>query len=125
MKSLRAWDDVAQKMLYAKPEQFDDMLGYRFDAHFETDKPVYMWGTGLKDRNGKEIYDMDICEGEHAVYLISWNDEKAQYQAKVIKTRSVLSKHCSFPFWQYVEDDGKCRFEVIGNRWDNPNLLEG
>lgn len=80
--------------------------------------------TGLKDKNGKDIYEGDVSEGEHATYLIQWNAEKAQYQAKIIKTKSVLSKHCSFPLWQYVEDDGKCRFEVIGNIHENKELLE-
>ncbi|MDU5945490.1 YopX family protein [Paenibacillus macerans] len=79
--------------------------------------------TGLKDRNEKDIYEGDISEGEHAIYLILWDEQKAQLRAKVIKTKYVLIKHCLFPLWQYVEDDGKCRFGLIGNRFDNPELL--
>jgi len=79
--------------------------------------------TGLQDRNGNDIYEGDISEGEHAIYLILWDEQKAQFRAKVIKTKSVLIKHCSFPLWQYVENDEKCRFGIIGNRFDNPELL--
>lgn len=79
--------------------------------------------TGLKDHNEKDIYEGDISEDEHAIYLILWDERKAQLRAKVIKTKYVLIKHCLFPLWQYVEDDGKCRFGLIGNRFDNPELL--
>jgi uncharacterized phage protein (TIGR01671 family) len=118
MKSLRAWDDVAQKMLYAKPEQFDDMLGYRFDGHFETENPVYMWGTGLPDRNGKEIYEGDIfvdnSYGEDVGRLVDsvvWNNETGA--------------------WVWGKDEVALIAEsvdtimVIGNLYDNHDLLEG
>ncbi|MEK3735690.1 YopX family protein [Paenibacillus sp. FSL H7-0941] len=74
---------------------------------------------GLKDKNGREICGGDIAEGEHATYLISWDSEKAQFKVKVIKTKSVLIKNASFPLWQYVEEDGKCRFNIIGNEFEN------
>lgn len=79
--------------------------------------------TGLKDKTDKEIYEGDIGEGEHAIYVIRWDANMAQYKAKIITTKSVLSKNCSFPLWQYVEDDERCRFEVIGNIYENPELL--
>ncbi|AYB47968.1 hypothetical protein D5F53_29315 [Paenibacillus lautus] len=101
------------------------IIPFRANYHVPVDRETVGQYTGLSDRNGKEIYEGDIREGDHAIYLIEWNAEKAQYQAKAIQTKTVLIKHCSFPLWQYVEDDGKCRFVVIGNRWDNPDLLEG
>ena len=94
MKSLRAWDDVAQKMLYAKPEQFDDMLGYRFDGHFETDKPVYMWGTGKKDEEKNAIFDGDnlyapgnLDADLQYVGTVEWDDNDNRWEVSSLHGR--------------------------------------
>lgn len=79
---------------------------------------------GLPDRNDKEIYEGDIAEGEHATYLVLWDKKKSQFNVKIIKTKSVLIRNATFPIWQYVEEDGKCRFEVIGNIHDNHEFRE-
>jgi uncharacterized phage protein (TIGR01671 family) len=102
--------------------EYDEASKLNFQL-VEVDPKTVGQYTGLQDRNGVDIYEGDISEGEHAIYLILWDEQKAQFRAKVIKTKSVLIKHCSFPLWQYVEDDGKCRFGLIGNRFDNPELL--
>ena len=70
--------------------------------------------TGLKDKNGKEIYEGDILyvisEDEYAFIL--WDIETAKY---VIEFRGWCAD-----FDNYY---GK-ELEVIGNIYDNKNLLE-
>lgn len=72
--------------------------------------------TGKKDRNGKEIYEGDIIGGSNGSIngyewpfklLIKWNDERCEFNT---------------PAWGYM--DSTHYYNVIGNRWDNPELLE-
>ena len=70
--------------------------------------------TGLKDRAGQCIFDGDIvyirCEEEYGV--VDWDSDTARF---TITHEGVLSD-----FDNYYGTD----LEVIGNRWDNPELLE-
>jgi uncharacterized phage protein (TIGR01671 family) len=77
--------------------------------------------TGLLDKNGKEIYERDILGG-------TWGDGYIDYCEKC-KSFEYFMKvfgcaNCSGDIsWQeVVEDNGK--LEVIGNVFENPELLE-
>lgn len=69
--------------------------------------------TGMDDRDGTKIFDNDICEAYCNIYTIAWDDGNARYEAR-----------------QYgcTMDDLDMFFasscKVIGNRFDNPELLE-
>ena len=85
------------------------------------DRVVVIQYTGVKDRTGREIYDGYICKSEISkVIEIVVMDDLTRYGAKHWKSRSILCTGLTFPLWQYV--DGK--LEIIGNRFENPELLE-
>lgn len=82
--------------------------------------------TGLKDKNGNLIWENDIVDGHikrGAAFLnclVLWNESKTRFD--------VRAKGCNFPMTlDEVAGDmsvGGLDYEVVGNRFDNPELLE-
>ena len=80
----------------------------------EYDEPelILMQYTGLKDRNGKEIYEGDIVQDQ----------DGNLYQVK-------YTKYYIYPFGAIFPDKPKevvneYECEIIGNIYENPELLE-
>jgi hypothetical protein len=74
--------------------------------------------TGLKDKNGKEIYDGDILDCEDRICKVVWHNQAGQWDSDFIKYKGVLKSNgidnVSF----------KYRAVVIGNIYENPELLQ-
>lgn len=87
--------------------------------------------TGLKDKNGKEIYEGDLLSHFGKTYEVKWDEKMAAFQTQNIKD----NVDCDFFNWgntpslqtkdvpQFGEQDG-ANCEVIGNIWENPELLK-
>ena len=75
--------------------------------------------TGLKDKNGKEIYEGDVCKFYHHpedVVVFSWDDELLSYKATVVSE----GIYCEDYF--QIKSDSK-KYEIIGNIYENKDLL--
>lgn len=72
--------------------------------------------TGLTDKNGKTIFEGDIVKGHWGTLFTIFCDE-ARLQ---LRTRSQLGIERDIDYYQGYND-----IEVIGNIYDNPELLRG
>lgn len=117
---LRAWDKQDERMSYGEVEYFDDSINYRFD-HFWTgaDEDVeFMQSTGLKDKNGTEVYEGDIVKCSRGCpHVIYWEKELGGSYIGGMPAW-YLSGLLEGYAWTGAE-------EIIGNIYENPELLEG
>ena len=92
----------------------------------EVDPSTICQCTGLRDKNGKLIWENDIVNGSikrgAAFYgcLVLWNECKARFDVRAFG--------CNFPMTldECTDDISMSGFdyEVVGNKFDNPELLE-
>jgi uncharacterized phage protein (TIGR01671 family) len=83
---------------------------------------VLLQYTGLKDKNGKEIYEGDILnslyrsDGCKGIYEVQWSDIRASFFAKR------HGEHQQMLVSIFPSDLQRC--EIIGNIYENPDLLK-
>jgi len=82
--------------------------------------------TGHRDKNGKEIFDGDIIRdtGEFAAKepgIVEWAEDKDDYTYHCgfrVNWLESFPRRSHLPFWAKERE-----IEVIGNRFENPDLL--
>jgi uncharacterized phage protein (TIGR01671 family) len=73
---------------------------------------VFMQFTGLKDKNGKEIYEGDIVRSE-------WNDEPTDAEVIFVDGGFWLTENDGSHYWPLDKNR-----EIIGNIYENPELVK-
>ena len=77
--------------------------------------------TGLTDKNGKRIFEGDILAFSDRLVYVHWHDYCGCWDCsyiKAVKGKAAFNEDRSPNKWRY-------NAEVIGNIYDNPELLEG
>jgi len=81
---------------------------------------ILMQYTGLKDKNDKEIYEGDILNNGHYKTRVYWNEHTGSWSHKSTNVDDAL--------YIYVVSnrtvDQKLSFEIIGNIYENPDLMK-
>ena len=122
----RAWDSLDRKMIYdiTQTKQFSNIDGgydiIGFDSYLDDGSDtVIMQYTGLKDKNGKKIFEGDIiscqlfcpesnnCWITNSPIVVEW--EEYGYD----------------PFIEYGAPDHSFLVEIVGNIYENPELIGG
>ena len=82
---------------------------------------VVMQFTGLKDKNGKEIYEGDLVIYQETTYQIKYIPTKACYSlVGISKFSDILAAIYDYVFTELTTVK---YFEIIGNIYENPELL--
>jgi uncharacterized phage protein (TIGR01671 family) len=122
----RGWNPEVSKMLYnvavsnncfVHPEQTSGSDSW--DAKLvESKEIILMQYTGLKDKNGKEIYEGDIIFDGVSNQIVKFNDAFIDIK----HGHGECYYNCSiFLFSNYGKGD---EIEIIGNIYENPELME-
>ena len=123
----RAWDVANKKMIsHEKLFSLDCSNEFPFlpllkNMYSENLDVEIMQYTGMKDCNGTEIYEGDIVVvgydtgKKYDRYVMTFNDDSHAYLAK---QQGTLGSYIGPGYWND-------KLMVIGNCWDNPELLGG
>ena len=122
----RAWDDY-QKVMLDWNDCTDTMkltLSNLLNGLIEHIKPMQY--TGLKDKNGKEIYESDYLKyyyypkNDYETGIVEYNIGSWWIRGDVLSSFGKLFEG-NMPAWPPCLPDKL--WEVIGNKYENPELL--
>lgn len=100
---------LRKKQIYVKTLFFNQLNHYVFDA------VVLMQSTGLRDKNGKEIFEGDIVDSEDGILsgVVEFRPDLGMFVSTLIKYNN-FERLCN------VADS----VHIIGDIYTNPELAE-
>lgn len=104
---------TGQKEWYIVSDYASDLYSFLID------KNTICQCTGLKDKNGKLIWENDIVRDRYGNFYIAFWQSK-YYQFSWICIKSDVLMGVKTDLWNFKSSD----IEVIGNKFDDPKLLE-
>ena len=88
------------------------------------DHLVIMQSTGLKDKNGQEIFEGDIITDGHTLGVLRNHQTLGFYMVDEKGKENFLSDTVDTEGFEEAKEFMKNSIEIIGNIYKNPELLE-
>lgn len=85
-------------------------------SSIEVDRDTVGQFTGLLDKNGKEIYEGDIIKGFDITIEVWYSEDKACFIAEMKEPQNDMV--------DILGGYDTARMEIIGNIYDNPELIK-
>lgn len=130
LPKFRAWHKELKMMFEVLAiDLFNKAVSVKFDKehyrHYSFDDIILMQSTGLKDKNGVEIFEGNIVK---SCRLVDGHIYEYVGQVKFVAfSWNVVDKKQTYdPFYNYIDGypDEIWEIEVIGNIYENHELLE-
>lgn len=125
----RAWDKMRKEMNYKvlvgncdeEDENWTCPIIWNEEAkdwlHFDDYKCI-MLSTCLVDKNGQEIFEGDIVDYKGRKAVIKWHGSYASFIYRFIDEPQTIKPEWNILHLAYM------KFEIVGNIYENPELLE-
>ena len=107
-------EEIVTQQVYFENGLPDD----RFIYCYKTDEIELMQSTGLRDKNGKEIFEGDILDYKGRKALVRWHGSYASFIYRFVDELQNRKTEWKPLYLAYM----KC--EIIGNIYENPEFLE-
>ena len=106
IKLVNGWgcDIIEDKMIIVRREKQYELLQY----------------TGLKDTNDIAIYEADIISTHKHDFIVRWDEIGGMYLF-----HETNNPDSGMDYYEFEENYSYYGFHVIGNVYENPDLLEG
>ena len=111
--------DYENKEIVTQQVYFENGLPDDRDIYcYDFDDIEFMQSTGLKDKNGKEIFEGDIVDYKGRKAVIKWHGSYASFIYIFVDELQKRVAGWSPLYLAYFH------FEVIGNKFETPEFLE-